>query len=62
MERLRAELERMRDEARESIEQTHRQYRRDLVPLRQAAVVLPAATGPGRTGGSPWPSTRTAGR
>jgi MerR family transcriptional regulator/heat shock protein HspR len=32
---LRAELDRLRDEAREAVEQTHRQYRRDLVPLRQ---------------------------
>ena len=38
VERLRAELERVRDEARDTIEQTHRQYRRDLVPLRQALV------------------------
>ena len=33
----------MRDEARDELEQTHRQYRRDLVPLRQAPVF-------GRTG------------
>ena len=39
VERLRIELERMRSEARETIERTHKQYRRDLVPLRQAAVV-----------------------
>lgn len=38
VERLRTELERVRDEARDTIEQTHRQYRRDLVPLRQALV------------------------
>jgi MerR family transcriptional regulator, heat shock protein HspR len=38
VERLRAELERVRAEARDEVEQTHRQYRRDLVPLRQALV------------------------
>jgi MerR family transcriptional regulator/heat shock protein HspR len=32
---LRAEIERLRAEAREAVERTHRQYRRDLVPLRQ---------------------------
>lgn len=32
---LRAELVRLRGEAREAVERTHRQYRRDLVPLRQ---------------------------
>jgi MerR family transcriptional regulator/heat shock protein HspR len=39
LERLRAELERVRAEAREAVERTHRRYRRDLVPLRQAAVL-----------------------
>jgi MerR family transcriptional regulator/heat shock protein HspR len=38
VERLTNELERVREEARESVEQTHRQYRRDLVPVRQALV------------------------
>jgi MerR family transcriptional regulator/heat shock protein HspR len=38
VERLRTELERVRSEARETVEQTHRQYRRDLVPLRQLPV------------------------
>jgi MerR family transcriptional regulator/heat shock protein HspR len=32
--RLRGELEEGRAEARQALEQTHRQYRRDLVPLR----------------------------
>jgi len=32
---LEAELQRLRDEAAEAVAQTHRQYRRDLVPLRQ---------------------------
>ena len=35
---LRAELERAREEARQAVERTHRQYRRDLVPLSQAIV------------------------
>ncbi|HLG67086.1 MAG TPA: helix-turn-helix transcriptional regulator [Acidimicrobiales bacterium] len=35
---LRAELERVRAEARESLERTHRHYRRDLVPVSQAPV------------------------
>lgn len=34
--RLRAQLERVRTEAREAIERTHRHYRRDLVPLERA--------------------------
>ena len=32
---LRGELERLRAEAQEAVARTHRQYRRDLVPLRQ---------------------------
>ena len=35
---MRSDLERTRDEAREAIARTHRQYRRDLVPLSQAPV------------------------
>ncbi len=34
--RLRAEIDRAREEAREAVERTHRRYRRDLVPLSQA--------------------------
>jgi MerR family transcriptional regulator, heat shock protein HspR len=41
VQRLQLELERVRDEAREVLERTHRHYRRDLVPLRQALVVRP---------------------
>ena len=40
---LRAELEMTRAAAREAIEQTHRQYRRDLVPVSNSR--LPAAAG-----------------
>ena len=36
--RLRKELERTRLEAREAVERTHRQYRRDLIPLKQSPV------------------------
>lgn len=45
--RLQSELERVRDEAREAIERTHRKYRRDLVPLDQS----PVPYAPGRRGG-----------
>src|SRR5579863_6912377 len=34
--RLRAELDQVRREVRDAIEQTHRQYRRELVPLSMA--------------------------
>jgi MerR family transcriptional regulator, heat shock protein HspR len=36
--RTRAELDRAQREAAQAVEDTHRQYRRDLVPLRQAIV------------------------
>ena len=32
---LRTEIERLEAEARDAVDQVHRQYRRDLVPLRQ---------------------------
>src|ERR1039458_10873380 len=35
IELLTAEIDRIRAEATEAVEQTHRQYRRDLVPVRQ---------------------------
>jgi len=38
VERLRQELEDARAEARDAVERTHRQYRRDLVPLNQSPV------------------------
>jgi MerR family transcriptional regulator/heat shock protein HspR len=37
--RLRAEISRTRDAAQQAVEQTHRQYRRDLVPLNQSVVL-----------------------
>ncbi len=52
VERLRTELDRVRSEMRETVEQTHRQYRRDLVPLRQLPVPGFRASSPagGRAG------------
>lgn len=38
-QRLRAELEQVKAEAREAISRTHRQYRRDLVPVRQSPML-----------------------
>jgi MerR family transcriptional regulator/heat shock protein HspR len=37
--RLRKELQEERDAAQEAVEETHRQYRRDLVPVNQAVVL-----------------------
>ena len=37
---LRAELQRALDEARQAVDRTHRQYRRDLVPVSQSLVWL----------------------
>lgn len=45
--RLREELERVRAEAREAIDKTHKHYRRDLVPVSKAS--LPARWRQGRT-------------
>ena len=36
---LRGEIERLREDARSQVEQTHRQYRRDLVPVKQTPTV-----------------------
>ena len=46
--RLRRELARAREDAREAVERTHRHYRRDLVPLSQ----MPAVWDPARRAGS----------
>ncbi|MCX7620687.1 MAG: helix-turn-helix transcriptional regulator [Acidimicrobiales bacterium] len=40
VESLRAELEQLRAQMREAIQATHRQYRRDLVPLNQQLALL----------------------
>jgi MerR family transcriptional regulator/heat shock protein HspR len=38
LDEMRDELEKLRGELRSAVERTHRQYRRDLVPVRQAVV------------------------
>lgn len=38
VKRLRGEIERLRHEAQEAVDRTHRQYRRDLVPVKQSPV------------------------
>ena len=40
--RLRAELDTVRNEARQAVARTHQQYRRDLVPVSQAVVPVQA--------------------
>jgi MerR family transcriptional regulator/heat shock protein HspR len=50
VETLQAELERVREESRHELEQTHRHYRRDLVPLRQALVWRPGRNTDARPG------------
>jgi len=50
VEALRAELERVREESRDELAQTHRHYRRDLVPLRQALVWRPGRSTDARRG------------
>jgi MerR family transcriptional regulator/heat shock protein HspR len=38
--RLRAEVDAVKSQARDALAQTHRQYRRDLVPLKQALALF----------------------
>ena len=45
---LRGELERVRAEAKEAVERTHRHYRRDLVPFNQSPVPYAAVSRPKR--------------
>ncbi|HEX9970124.1 MAG TPA: MerR family transcriptional regulator [Acidimicrobiales bacterium] len=40
VERLRQAMAQLQLDAREAIERTHRQYRRDLVPLKQSPVLF----------------------
>jgi MerR family transcriptional regulator/heat shock protein HspR len=40
LHRLETELDDLRAAARDAVDQTHRQYRRDLVPLKQAVVLF----------------------
>lgn len=37
---LREEIDRVRQEAADAVERTHRRYRRELVPFREASLVL----------------------
>jgi MerR family transcriptional regulator/heat shock protein HspR len=46
--RLQAEIDRVRTEAQDALEKTHRHYRRDLVPVRQAVVVARPGSGGSR--------------
>lgn len=48
--RLRAEMDELRGAAEEAVADTHRQYRRDLVPLRQEVVLYQAGRGGRRRG------------
>jgi MerR family transcriptional regulator, heat shock protein HspR len=48
LDRLRAELVRMRRDAEEALEEAHRQYRRDLVPVSQAVVLYEGGRRRGR--------------
>jgi len=47
VEELEQSLARAHQEAREAVERVHRQYRRDLVPLRRAVMVARPAKGVG---------------
>jgi MerR family transcriptional regulator, heat shock protein HspR len=49
---LRDELDETRARLAEEVDQVHRQYRRDLVPLRQAVVLYGEGRGGRRPGGS----------
>lgn len=53
LEDLQRELDQVRTEARAAVERTHRIYRRDLVPLRQATVLW-------RKGANPVSKSRSA--
>ena len=49
---LRQELERREDEARSSLAETHRQYRRDLVPVSNTIALFIDAQRRNRRGGA----------
>jgi MerR family transcriptional regulator/heat shock protein HspR len=53
VDRLHAELESTRDAAREAVAVTHRQYRRDLVPLSQLPVPTRTSRRPPHGNGGP---------
>ena len=46
MARLRDELDEVTRQARAAVEHTHRQYRRDLVPMNQSVVLWEGARRP----------------
>ncbi len=48
IERLQGEIERLSRQASEAVEETHRQYRRDLVPVKQSVVLYRGTTRPPR--------------
>jgi MerR family transcriptional regulator/heat shock protein HspR len=39
IEELQGQIDQLRERAEQAVEETHRQYRRDLVPLKQAVVL-----------------------
>ena len=39
IEELQGQIDQLREQAEHAVEETHRQYRRDLVPLKQAVVL-----------------------
>lgn len=43
IEDLQAQIDRLRDQAAQAVEDTHRHYRRDLVPVKQAVVLYRGA-------------------
>jgi MerR family transcriptional regulator, heat shock protein HspR len=49
LEEMRQELERVRAQAKDAVERAHRQYRRELVPFRPAAVVWRDSSSPAST-------------
>ena len=52
VDRLRAELDEARAEARAAVDRTHRQYRRELVPLSQMLVPFRPGGRASRAGGT----------
>jgi MerR family transcriptional regulator/heat shock protein HspR len=51
LERLRAEVDHIRSAATDAVAEAHRQYRRDLVPLRQEVVLYQGSSGKRRPRG-----------
>lgn len=55
---LRARVERLQDEMRAAVQEAHRSYRRDLVPLSQSAALVPLRAQ--RRTSPPQPPSQTA--